>query len=496
MYPKRQLKKCLASCSCATIIVALGVLIVCLKSVFYKFIIGKVFLLQPDSYSYHLWKKNPVPVSLKLYLFNWTNSGEIFNSSIKPAFQELGPYEFDETKEKINITWNSNNNTVSFYHLKKWWFNQERSNGSLDDPVVSVNPIGLTSSLTVRNWNYFLKQSVNILFRTTQTKLSEAHKVGDVLFRGYNDTLLTMVNNLPFSPGSIPKNYDKFAWFYMRNGSETFEGQFNMDVGLSGQLGELYQWKFENRTAYFPGECGKISGSAGEFFPGHLTKESRIRLFSPDLCRYVELEFEKESEVKGLSGYKYSAADRFLDNGTKIPENKCFCTGECLPYGTVNISACRYGSPAFVSLPHFFRADSYYTESIEGMSPNESKHGFFIVFEPKTGMPLEVSARLQLNLLVEPVPGISLLRDVPKIVIPVLWFEQSVLIPDDMAFYVQLLLHFETICLICGIVCILCGVMIDMCVCYKTCQSKVIERNEDKHIKEEIPLTGKKHLDY
>lgn len=60
--------------------------------------------------------------------------------------QEIGPYFFDETKEKVNITWDSDNGTVTFYHLKKWWFNQEKSNGRLNDNVTSVNPIALVST--------------------------------------------------------------------------------------------------------------------------------------------------------------------------------------------------------------------------------------------------------------------------------------------------------------------------------------------------------------
>lgn len=88
-----------------------------------------------------------------------------------------------------------------------------------------------------------------------------------------------------------------------------------MDVGITGQLGELYSWKFMNQTPYYPEECGKISGSAGEFFPTDLKKETIIKFFSADLCRYVQLEFEKEVVINGILGYKYVAADLFLDNG-------------------------------------------------------------------------------------------------------------------------------------------------------------------------------------
>ena len=38
-----------------------------------------------------MWKKTPVPLSLRLHVFNLTNPDEFKNGS-KPVLQELGPY--------------------------------------------------------------------------------------------------------------------------------------------------------------------------------------------------------------------------------------------------------------------------------------------------------------------------------------------------------------------------------------------------------------------
>ncbi|CAG9772833.1 unnamed protein product [Ceutorhynchus assimilis] len=447
MYPKKSLKKCAVLCGCSSFLLVCGIVIMCFKTLIYKSILNKILVLQAGTQTFDLWKQNPIPLSLKLHLFNWTNAADIYNSSIKPHFQEIGPYVFDETKEKVNITWNEHNNTVSFYHLKKWWFNQEKSNGTLNDAITSVNPVALTSSVVGKNWSFIFKQAINVLFGSMATAAYSTHSAGEVLFDGYTDPLVTIANKLPsFGASSMPE-YDKFGWFYTRNNSETYEGQFNMDTGISGQLGELHSWKFMEKTPFFPGQCGEIGGSAGEFFPANLKKDTVIKFFSPDLCRYAQLEFEQEVVVSGILGYKYVARDRFLDNGTKVPENKCFCNGECMPYGALDISACRYGSPAFVSLPHFYKADPYYTSLVDGLEPNESRHDFFMIFEPKTGMALQVSARLQVNLLLQPLSSIRIFEKAPKVYIPVLWFEQSVLVPDNIIFYLTVLTNFEAICL-------------------------------------------------
>lgn len=48
----------------------------------------------------------------------------------------------------------------------------------------------------------------------------------------------------------------------------------------------------------------------------------------------------------------------------------------------MNISACRYGTPVFMSFPHFYGADPYYLDAVEGLNPSQDKHGFHIVLEP------------------------------------------------------------------------------------------------------------------
>lgn len=89
-----------------------------------------------------------------------------------------------------------------------------------------------------------------------------------------------------------------------------------MQNGVDGQLGELNNWNFSNRTSFYPGDCGRVDkASAGDFFPRFMTNTSTLKIFSPELCRYIELEYEKDVYINGLLGYKYSAGDKLLDNG-------------------------------------------------------------------------------------------------------------------------------------------------------------------------------------
>lgn len=146
-------------------------------------------------------------------------------------------------------------------------------------------------------------------------------------------------------------------------------------------LGELLQWKFKNRTEYFAGDCAKVHGSAGELFPS-VIDSSEISIFSTDMCQNIPLEHTENSIVKGVDGKKFTIGPGLLDNGTSRIQNNCYCNGECVPSGIVNVSACRYGSPAFMSLPHFYKADTYYLNQIDGMKPRNDNHSFFITLEP------------------------------------------------------------------------------------------------------------------
>ncbi|XP_060529969.1 uncharacterized protein LOC132704160 [Cylas formicarius] len=489
IYLRMSVARCAYMCAFSALFLILGIVLICIRTILYNAILDKMLVLQPDSSVHDLWKITPFPLSFKIYMFNWTNPEDVYNATTKPKLQQLGPYSFNETKEKVNVTWNSNN-TVSFMHLKRWYFDPKKSNGSLYDAVVSLNPVAVTAAYTAKDWSYLFKKGIGIFLGSVSAKVHSVHSVGQVLYDGYEDPIMKMAQSLPMASIQLP--IDKFGWFYGRNGSADYEGVFNMDTGVSGQLGELYSWRYMTKTPYYPNRCGHVEGSAGEFFPTELRKDSVIKFFSADMCRFVELEYEKEITINGIVGYKYAAGDRFLDNGTKVPENKCFCMGNCMPYGVLNVSSCRYGSPAFVSLPHFHKADPYYTSLLDGVESDRERHDMYMIFEPKTALPLQVAARLQLNLLLQPIPEIRNFDQIPReIYFPVLWFEQVVTIPDDMTLYVNVLVNFETILLGTGIFLIWLVIMINACCCYKVCTSKIFTRKVNIVPKEEIPLNRK-----
>lgn len=206
----------------------------------------------------------------------------------------------------------------------------------------------------------------------------------ELLFEGYEDDLVSVAKELPFLTEGQAIPFDRVGWFYMRNDTANLTGTFNAHTGESDitKLGQLMNWNHSPRTEFFPDHCGLVNGSAGELYPPKVSKDKPVSIFTPDLCRSLPMDFEREEMVQGLQVYKFSGGARAVDNGTLFPENWCFSEGAGVPSGVLNISSCRYGSPVFMSYPHFYAADPFYLNQVEGMKPDEEKHKFYMTFEP------------------------------------------------------------------------------------------------------------------
>lgn len=350
-----------------------------------------------------MWKSPPIPMTLDIYLYNWTNPEEFLNHT-KPNVVQCGPYVFVEKPDKVNITWHPENSTVSYMKKSRFYFDEEKSKGSLDDVITSLNVVALVSTShfhgtiasiltlnqfqaaaeTARYKDFFEKTKVSVGLQIYEQKLYVTKTAREFLFEGYEDDLVTIAKDLPYLTEGKSVPFDRVGWFYMRNDTADLTGVFNAHTGAGdiSQLGRLLNWNYAPRTEFFPEECGMINGSAGELYPPKVTKQQQISLFTPDLCRSLSLDFEKEEVVHGIKGLKFSGGERTVDNGTKYPENWCFGGSEFLPSGTLNISACRFGTPVFMSFPHFYAADPFYINQVDGMSPDEEKHKFFMTFEP------------------------------------------------------------------------------------------------------------------
>ena len=76
---------------------------------------------------------------------------------------------------------------------------------------------------------------------------------------------------------------------------------------------------------------------------------------------------------------------------------------------------------------------------MDGLTPNASLHGTVFRVEPRAGVPTDVTARFQLNVMVEPVDHITMFESLQPAFIPVMWFENKAGVPADMVTEMRLL---------------------------------------------------------
>lgn len=402
--------------------------------------------LTPTSRSYDLWKDIPIPMYMDFYLFNWTNAKEWWDEpSITPHFEQLGPYVFSEHHTRVNLTWNGDNNTVTYNQVRTWHFEPGLSNGSLDDNITNINVIATTTAYMTRHLPRLMRIFISIFMIKTNSTLIITKTAGELLFDGYDDKLLEMANQLNSSLFKIP--FKKFAYFVDRNNSATYDGVFNMRTGKAdiSELGLLTSWNYEQNTKYYKFPCNTVRGSSGELWPP-VNEKGVVSIFAPDVCINLDLEYEKDTEMHGLSGLHYIGNNRTLDTGALFKEKECQCMGECQPTGSLNVSLCRFNAPIFISYPHFYLAHESYLNNIAGLKPDIDKHQLTLALEPMTGIPLYANARLQINLMVEPFEDIELFEKfTERMFLPTMWFNQRVELSEDLADDVKLIVSFQTI---------------------------------------------------
>jgi scavenger receptor class B, member 1 len=204
------------------------------------------------------------------------------------------------------------------------------------------------------------------------------------------------------------------------------------------KLGVVQLWKSESKTNLYKGACDDVKGTTGELWPP-IPEGQRppLTIFATDLCRAVTVDYDSDYSKFGINGYRWVGGPSVFDNGVQFPEMACYCSADedsCpdLQPGVFNASSCKFGAPAFVSYPHFYLAHESFTSKIDGMNPDKDLHEFSVAMEPRTGIPLSIDAKLQINLLMKSYEWTTM-NDVPEVMVPVFWFRQVASLTPELA---------------------------------------------------------------
>ncbi|XP_015221424.1 scavenger receptor class B member 1 isoform X2 [Lepisosteus oculatus] len=398
-------------------------------------IVKNVQIDPSNSMSYTMWKDIPVPFFMSVYFFHILNPEEILRGE-KPMVEQRGPYVYREYRQKHNITFHDNK-TVSYREYRQYHFWRNMSVGNESDVVTVPNMLVLGAAVMMEDMPYFVRIMVSTTFKAFKEGPFLTKTVGELMW-GYESKLVDFLKQ--YFPNMMPVE-GKFGLFAEFNNSNT--GLFTVFTGVDDirKVHKVDSWNGLKEVNYWNSrQCNMINGTAGQMWPPFMTKETTLPFYSPDACRSMDLEYQRPGEVAGIPIFRYVAPKTLFANGTDYPPNEGFCP--CRQSGIMNVSTCRHDSPSFLSHPHFLNGDPVLREFVLGLSPSEEEHGLFIDIHPETGVPVNVSIKLQLNLFIKSVSGITETGKISPVVIPMLWFAESGFIEGSVltTFYNNLVL--------------------------------------------------------
>ncbi|CAN7998566.1 unnamed protein product [Ixodes hexagonus] len=376
-------------------------------------------ILEPGNEVYAHWQEVPIPIYVKYYFFNVTNPNEVLEQTEKPRLEEVGPYTFRETREKVNITWNPNG-TVSYRQIKRYYLQADMTKGSLDDEIITLNMPMVSAAHAVRfdpDDDPFFKDAVSEILSDTQSSFFVRRSMRELLFEGYEDAILGMVKSIGIE---VPSS--KFGWLLNKNGTE--DGEFTIFTGSKGMhnYGEMDKYNGLNETSAFHGYCNMINGTGKSIRGILLDKELMFMFVYSCRNRSIRLSYLGDVETRGVKLRRYWGEGRLFDYADR--DNQCFCTGTCFPSGVLNISACQHGAPVAISFPHFLYGDPSYQQAVEGISPDPKRHQMYLDIEPKMGITVNAAAKFQVNVIVERIPGIPQFENITlRRFYPIFWSE-------------------------------------------------------------------------
>ncbi|KAL0131544.1 hypothetical protein PUN28_002827 [Cardiocondyla obscurior] len=370
--------------------------------------------------TFEMWRKPEVDLYLKVYLFNVTNHNEFLSGEeSKLRFQEVGPYVYKEAFEHANVVFNDNG-TLSAVPVHPLKYIPELSNGTEEDLVIMPNIALFSITNVMKDASYISRWGLNTLIRRTNTQPLVQMTAREFMF-GYQSTLVTLGNHL------MP-SWIKFDRLGLIDRMYDFDGDFETiytgetDLRLTGLIDK---YNGDVNLPQWTGSCANVHGASdGVKFPSYIKPNDTLLFFRKSLCRSERMVRVGEKVVQGLYTYQYKFMENELDNGAINPENKCFCRqGVCLKPGLIDVTDCYYGFPIALSYPHFYKSDPSLLEAVEGLNPEKEKHESYFFIQPKTGLPVDLAFRFQINMALQDIEHMARVEKFPHLTLPMLWFE-------------------------------------------------------------------------
>ncbi|KAK7066711.1 Scavenger receptor class B, member 2 [Halocaridina rubra] len=310
--------------------------------------------------------------------------------------------------------------------------------------------------------------------------LFESYVVGDMLFYGFqlpefnfdfsdipgfdmteglNGTLYEILSKLQEMGVNVqpPESLESNEIHFMKN--HTSDGTYKVKTGAGGVSNYLkvMEWNGSDMLKYWRTDyCNMINGTDGTQYPPRVTKDRVLYLYTSELCRSLYLTYEKEVEFRGIQTMRFIPPKDVLEDPMVNPDNQCFCIPDmnsCLGASMLNMEQCAFGAPVILSTPHFYQGNQEDIDSIGGLYPIKNDHETFLDIEPKTGVVMRAMKKMQINIPLKQYGNLPSFRNVPEVIFPILWVNESAEIDTASAKDVKkaIYLPFTIVDAICGV---------------------------------------------
>ncbi|CAK1578991.1 unnamed protein product [Parnassius mnemosyne] len=376
-----------------------------------------------DTKFYHLLKEEIAGAYVSAYVFNVTNPKEFLSGQDHQLkVQEVGPFTYQEKRINENFELDEELQELRYNPYITASFIPELSIGDPADINVTLpNSVLLATSTSMSTYPFWSQLGLNILTKRYESKALLTKSVQDFLW-GYDEPLLALGNTV--MPGWI--NFRKMG-FLDRLYDNTRDYRIELSVndadkfkikrvnGVSG----LACWNYENPSLRT--RCNSFEDVYEGFsYPPGLTPETPIRIYRNVFCRILELDYAYTKTVDyGPEAFLYKISNRSY---TMNPDKECLCSRLGCVDGLSDLSPCFYGLPLMLSNAHFYGADPKVYERIDGIAPDEEKHGGSFLVEWKLGTALMTSMTFQLNVPVSDVSFNKEAKPFANMTIPIAYF--------------------------------------------------------------------------
>lgn len=421
-------------------LIILGIVLKPIVDTIFQDEVKKNLILRPGSHGFKIWRKSTIPIYASYYFFNILNAEEVKHGK-RPFVEQRGPYSYIAHTEKINITWSNENGTVT-YDEKTWYvFDPDSSCANCDpfnDELTTVNiPLVVIAGILKTYPDYLhWKRWLSLLLKRSEP-LFITRKVQHLLW-GYEDPLLNELKHFreehPLLKPFIPK-VDATVLLQPNN---TLQGLTTVYTGVKDirylEMWKRWRGKYQ-LDIWLTKFANMLNGTDGRQFAPRVTETDTLYFFVTQLCRSLYVTYDhQQHQDQHLDVYRFVVPPELFLNGTENPDNAAFFPQGILPTGILDPRKCKGGNitaPVFISAPHFYLGDPKLVHAVIGLKPNKEKHELLFDVEPHLGVPLTMAIRLQVNVFIEPVQDIIETSGIPKVYMPVMWFEERASLDSD-----------------------------------------------------------------